>query len=57
MIDHKNEHGRYVKCEYDETFTRQQMLEETNQCSICVLDCPNAKGNQLTERMFETNSD
>ena len=35
-------------CEYDEAFTRQEMLEETNQCSICELNCPNAKGNQLT---------
>lgn len=39
--------GKEVICEYDEAFTRQEMLEETNQCSICVLDCSNAKGNQL----------
>lgn len=37
-----------VICEYDEAFTRQEMLEETNQCSICELNCPNAKGNLLT---------
>lgn len=37
-------------CEYDEAFTRQEMIEETNQCSFCELNCPNAKGNKLILR-------
>lgn len=32
-------HGKM--CIYDEAFTIQEMLEETNQCRNCRLDCPN----------------
>ena len=28
-------------CEYDEAFTRAEMLEETGFCKDCKLDCPN----------------
>lgn len=35
-------------CEYDEAFTQTEMLEETEFCKNCKLDCPN-KGKEVTE--------
>ena len=31
-----------MMCEYDESFTTTEMLEETGRCEDCKLDCPNA---------------
>lgn len=36
-------------CEYDETFTQAEMLEETGYCKNCKLDCPNRGKSEVTE--------
>ena len=35
-------------CKWDEAFTEEEMLEETDRCKNCELNCENV-GKQLTE--------
>lgn len=35
-------------CKWDEAFTEKEMLEETDRCKDCKLNCENA-GKQLSE--------
>lgn len=38
----RKENYMEIMCKYDEAFTVQEMLEETEQCKDCKLNCPNA---------------